>query len=210
MHAEDPDSSSPATGARLDGRVDGRRMRSAESRARVTEALYELVREGEVDPSAEQVARRAGVGLRTVFRLFRDKENLLEQIAEAIANRLAESARPPLKGETWRERLDDAIDRRTTMFEEILPYRRAGVVHAHRSQPIRARQAQFARAMRDQLEHALPADLRTDRELMEALDGALWVDVWVRLRVDQGQDAAAARAIFKRMARSLLADAAGA
>lgn len=180
-------------------------MRSAESRARVIAALYDLVREGEVDPSADQVARRAGVGLRTVFRLFRDKDSLLEQIAEAIAARLAEAVRKPLSGERWRERLEDALDRRAAVFEEILPYRRAGVVHAHRSQPIRTRQAQFARAMRDQLEQALPADRLGDRELVEALDAALWVDVWVRMRVEQGLDAAAARAIFDRLALSLIA-----
>jgi AcrR family transcriptional regulator len=63
-----------------DIRIDGRRLRTAESRRRVVAALLDCVRDGDFDPSAEVVASRAGVGLRTVFRLFTDKEGLFRQM----------------------------------------------------------------------------------------------------------------------------------
>ncbi|MBP6689360.1 MAG: hypothetical protein KA153_05180, partial [Hyphomonadaceae bacterium] len=49
--------------------VDGRRQRSDASRRKIAQAMLELLREGEPDPSADLVAERAGVGRRTVFRL---------------------------------------------------------------------------------------------------------------------------------------------
>ena len=56
--------------------IDGRRLRSQVSRAKIVEALMTLVEAGQVDPSAEEVAATAGVGLRSVFRHFKDMESL--------------------------------------------------------------------------------------------------------------------------------------
>ncbi|MFX8786073.1 hypothetical protein ABTM90_19835, partial [Acinetobacter baumannii] len=50
--------------------IDGRRQRGQNNRARIVKAVLELTREGTFTPSAEQVARRADVSLRTVFRHF--------------------------------------------------------------------------------------------------------------------------------------------
>ena len=55
---------------------DGRRLRSQDSRARIVAAMLDLIREGEIAPSAELVASRANVGLRTVFRHFKDMDSL--------------------------------------------------------------------------------------------------------------------------------------
>jgi len=61
--------------------TDGRRRRSADSRARIVAAMLELTRESALVPGAEQVALRAGVGLRTVFRHFQDMDSLYSEIA---------------------------------------------------------------------------------------------------------------------------------
>ena len=61
-------------------RTDGRRARGHVSRSRIVAAMIELVREGCVAPTAEQVALRADVGLRTVFRHFDDMESLYREI----------------------------------------------------------------------------------------------------------------------------------
>ncbi|MFM8818949.1 MAG: TetR/AcrR family transcriptional regulator, partial [Phenylobacterium sp.] len=55
---------------------DGRRRRGLDSRDRIIAAMLDLAREGEVAPGAERVAARAEVGLRTVFRHFRDMDSL--------------------------------------------------------------------------------------------------------------------------------------
>jgi len=63
---------------------DGRALRGARNRERIVEALLELVREGELLPTAEQVSQRAGVGTRTVFRHFDDMESLNSEVQAAI------------------------------------------------------------------------------------------------------------------------------
>ena len=45
--------------------TDGRLQRSERSRELIAEALYELMGEGDLGPSAQKVADRAGVGIRT-------------------------------------------------------------------------------------------------------------------------------------------------
>ena len=55
---------------------DGRTRRSERSREAIAAALYELVGEGNPEPTAQQVADRAGVGIRSVFRHFADIEAL--------------------------------------------------------------------------------------------------------------------------------------
>ncbi|MEO8374286.1 MAG: hypothetical protein ABI471_03615, partial [Sphingomonas bacterium] len=54
--------------------TDGRRRRSETSRDKIVEAMLAIVAEGQITPSAEQVALRAEVGLRSVFRHFKDME----------------------------------------------------------------------------------------------------------------------------------------
>ena len=56
--------------------VDGRRMRSKRSRAAIVEAALDLIREGTLVPTAQQISDRAGVGMRTFFRHFEDMEAL--------------------------------------------------------------------------------------------------------------------------------------
>ncbi len=64
--------------------VDGRLQRSERSREAIVQALYELVGEGSLLPTAEQVAERAGVGIRTVFRHFSDMEKLFSEMDARI------------------------------------------------------------------------------------------------------------------------------
>ena len=53
------------------GDDDGRKARRARSRLKIVHAFKDLVREGAAAPSATDVADKAGVGLRTVYRCFR-------------------------------------------------------------------------------------------------------------------------------------------
>ena len=92
--------------------TDGRRRRSLDSRARIVEAMLELARQTGSAPSAEQVAQRAGVGLRTVFRHFQDMESLYSEMVGPIEVELRAWAQRPFKGETWRERVMELIVRR--------------------------------------------------------------------------------------------------
>ena len=59
---------------------DGRVNRSVATRKKIVNAVTELVYEGFLSPTAEQVSQRANIGLRTVFRHFDDMNSLYSEI----------------------------------------------------------------------------------------------------------------------------------
>ena len=57
---------------------DGRRARRERNREAVLDALMELVKEGDDDPSVDDIAARAGVSYRSVYRYFDDRADLFD------------------------------------------------------------------------------------------------------------------------------------
>src|SRR5262245_8040613 len=98
------------------GSADGRVRRSEKSRAAIVTARFDLVGEGVVRPTAQQVAERAGVGIRSVFRHFDDMESLYA----AMNARLRAEVLPLLRDETvtgtLRTRALALVERRVRLF----------------------------------------------------------------------------------------------
>src|SRR5512147_1181801 len=98
---------------------DGRQRRSERSREAIVQALFELVGDGILQPTAQQVAEAAGVGIRSVFRHFADMESLFVE----MDGRLQAEAVPLLRGAPpdgdVEKRARDLVDRRVGFFEKI-------------------------------------------------------------------------------------------
>ncbi len=188
--------------------VDGRRLRSEVSRLRIVEAMIALVSEGLTMPPAESVAARAGVGLRTVFRLFEDMDGLYRGMQAVMTERLGGLLEGPIEASDWHEAINILIDRRAEAFEMMLPLQMAADSVRTRSAALRDGRLRLVRSQRDTLLAALPAAIQGDAELVEALDLALSFETWRRLRTDQGVDIARARAIMRRIATALVGDTA--
>ncbi|MBX3508869.1 MAG: hypothetical protein KF714_08785 [Parvibaculum sp.] len=184
---------------------DGRRLRSAASRLRIVEAMRDLIREGNVSPRAEEVATRANVGLRTVFRHFDDMESLYREIgalAMVEAEPLLDLTEP---SGTAEERFLTMLERRSRLFERIMPFRIAADANAHRSPYLVEDRDRMNAGLRDLLRNALPASLRKDRTLVDALDAVLSFDMWRRLRMDQNLSVPQAKRTIEAMGLALLA-----
>ena len=175
---------------------DGRRRRSLDSRARIVAAMLELTKEGEIAPSAEQVAARAGVGLRTVFRHFDDMESLYSEMSAAIEAELEAVVQRPFVGATWRERLSELIERRTFAFEKITPFKNAADVHRHDSEFLAGAHERLVAALRVILRGVLPTEMARDALKFEALDMMMSFEAWRRLRADQGLSVRRAREVL--------------
>lgn len=184
---------------------DGRRLRSAASRRRIVEAMRDLVREGAVSPRAEEVAARADVGLRSVFRHFDDMESLYREISELIFAEVTPMLRLPPPAGTVDEIIDEMIDRRTKLFERIMPFRTAADANAYRSTFLAEDRSNMNAQFRDIMRSSLPADIRKDRTLLEALDATLSFDFWRRLRIDQNLSVAQGKRVVEATASALLA-----
>ena len=183
--------------------TDGRRRRSLDSRARIVSAMLQLTRETAVVPSAEQVAARAGVGLRTVFRHFQDMDSLYSEIARPFEAELRAWSQRPFKGATWQERVLELIARRSAAFEIVAPFRRASDALRHNSAVLQAEHATLTTILRAILRGLIPKGA-VDSATFEALDLLLGYEAWSRLRREQGLSPAQARKTLQVAVRALI------
>lgn len=183
---------------------DGRRRRSQDSRARIVAAMLELVREGDPSPSAELVATRADVGLRTVFRHFKDLESLYREMSAVIEAELMSLVHTPFKGVTWRERVLELVERRGWAYEKVGPFKRASEAHRHHSPALALDNAKMVEISREILRRQLPPELAGDRIRFEAIDLLLSFDAWNRLRRDQDLPPKRATEVLQAMIDALL------
>ena len=105
---------------------DGRRLRSLTSQNIIVDAMIILVQRGILEPTAQQVADEAGIGIRTVFRQVQDKENLFSKMDEKVRADLQEildrAAHPQGNLE---ERIEGLIKLEAEIFEKNLQFLRA-------------------------------------------------------------------------------------
>src|SRR5580700_11822201 len=73
------------TAAKTAQEADGRKHRSQKSQVRIVNAMLELVADGNLEPSADQIADIAKVGRRSVFRHFSDMDTLYREMSCSIA-----------------------------------------------------------------------------------------------------------------------------
>jgi AcrR family transcriptional regulator len=164
---------------------DGRINRSVVTRRKIVDALKELVYEGILTPTAEQVAKRAKIGLRTVFRHFDDLNSLYSEINEDLESLLLPAIHVRLIGNSWQERLMHSLELRAGLYDQIAAMYLAAQVHRHQSTVVTARLAHDVARMREISRHILPLVVQQNTAVFEALDLMMSLDAWVRLRRDQ-------------------------
>ena len=189
--------------------LDGRKQRSQQSQRRIVEAMLELVAAGNISPSAEQVATRAGVGLRSVFRHFKDMDGLYGEMQQVLAARLENVARQPFVAANWPGQMLELVGRRAAAFETMAPFLRAAQAHRHRSEVLRAGHARFAATLRRILVERLAGGQVRDKRLVETVDLLLSFEAWQRLRDTQKLSAAEAKAVLADAVRAVLGIAGG-
>jgi AcrR family transcriptional regulator len=182
---------------------DGRVRRGARSREAIVNALYGLLAEGSIQPTAEQVADRAGVQVRTVFRHFSDMESLHVE----LTNRLRDELQPiidstPLEGGA-RERMQELVRRRSMVFERLAPFKRSANTVRWRYDYLQGDHETFIRRLRNQL-HAVFPELNSNSAAAAAIELVTSFEAWERLRVDQRLGLDRARAVVEHAAIVLL------
>src|SRR3954470_725152 len=115
------------------------RRDSRRNRKRVLEAARRCMARKGLDAQMEEIARAAGVGVGTVYRHFPTKDDLVEALAMARFERLAELARQALQTEDpWRAfedfmRASARIQSDDRALSEVLTSRPETMSHAAES-----------------------------------------------------------------------------
>jgi AcrR family transcriptional regulator len=107
---------------------DGRRERSARTHTAIVASLIDLIEEGSVSPTAGQIAKRAGVAVRSIRQHFPSREDLFVAAVDEHARRVGPlkayvDARTPLG-----ERVDAFAEARAKELEFCAPVRRAALL----------------------------------------------------------------------------------
>jgi len=183
---------------------DGRVRRGVRSREAIVAALMDLVGSGVLQPTVQQVAERAGVGVRSVFRHFSEMETL----HRAMDARLEGEARPllttPDRSGTAAQRTANLARARAAFFERIAPYKRSGNLVRWRSGFLQGRHLNLQRELRADLLRWLPELSGAPATVVEAVDLATSFEAWERLRFDRQLSVKSATAVLETTIAALL------
>jgi TetR/AcrR family transcriptional regulator, regulator of autoinduction and epiphytic fitness len=188
--------------------TDGRLLRGERTRVRVIESLLELVAEGELCPTAQQVADRANVALRTIYHHFDDAEGLRRTALDFQLQRRVEllgAVDPALPLSDRIQAVSRAIRQ---LFEAITPIRRTSLIDDQLSSEESARIAQMRKARRHFIEEAFAPELDSlgsqRAATLDAIDVASSWPKWHYSRANLGQTPLAAERLLAFNLRSIL------
>jgi AcrR family transcriptional regulator len=174
--------------------LDGRRLRREQNRDAVIDALLALLHEGSYEPGTADIAARAGLSLRSLFRYFDDVDCLYQ----AAATRHAMLVLPLIElsidpDEPAVDKIRAVVRARVLLFEQIGPAARALRAYARRHGPLAAEQARNRAFLRGQLAAVFAPELAAcGGALLAAIDVLCSFDSYELLRHDQGFSSAQA------------------
>lgn len=171
--------------------------------------MLDLFDEGQVDPTAQQVADRAGVSLRTVFHHFQSMEAVFAECWRLQSQRQWSEDRLPVVSPDGAlgDRLRATVEARCDLFERVAGPRRAAVRRATASPILAKGLAESSALLRRLLADTFAAELARDDQpevLLDALDTACSFEAWDRLRRDVGRSPEAVVEILFRTTSALL------
>ncbi|NQX94223.1 MAG: TetR/AcrR family transcriptional regulator [Erythrobacter sp.] len=187
--------------------TDGRRERSLASRRKILEAMVDLVAAGDPNPSAAAVAEKAGVGLRSVFRHFEDKDAILREIDDLLVAVYQPILSVPYEADDWRSQLDELIERRCQVNEAVVIFRLSSILARYRSPFVVEKSREIHAGEKRMLDEILPASLQTSTPLGVSIMVATSFDTWRYLRQDVEMSAPDTAEAIKGMVSDILARA---
>jgi AcrR family transcriptional regulator len=153
---------------------DGRRQRTERGRAAVTEAMIDLMFEGYLPPTAEQLSERAGVSVASVYRYFDGLDDLRQAATTLYFSRYTDLfdiegfAEGPLA-----ERVANLVDSRLRLYATSEPMGRLIRIRQHEHESARVWLAQLRATYADQIRHHFDTQLQqlgpTDRAQLVAM-----------------------------------------
>ena len=198
-----PDTTAAASGVPR----DGRRARRHRSRDLAVDALLDLLGEGVTRPTAQQVAERSGVSLRSIFRIFDDVDTLHSEAAARQLERARHLFVELKDTGSMLQRIDAVVELHDRLYRSVAPVRRAAIRAAPESAALRD-QLTIARAwLRAEIERVFATELGARDDGGATLAGVelvLTFEAWDQLASAQELSGPARRAATTRLLSALL------
>ncbi|MEM6300525.1 MAG: helix-turn-helix domain-containing protein [Pseudomonadota bacterium] len=186
------------------GKIDGRRLRSARSRQAILTAAVELVEEGSLVPTAQQIAERAGVGIRSFFRHFEEMESLFEALDLHLRDTYEAHFAHQFRCGTLEERIAGAVQAHADGYEKCRNLMLSAQALRWKSKVVRQNYARSQRLLRQELELWLPEIIEFPKDARETIDAVASFDMWHRLREHQRLSKKASNQLIESLLRDLV------
>jgi TetR/AcrR family transcriptional regulator of autoinduction and epiphytic fitness len=194
----------PATSPRPGTRVDGRTARSERTRNAIVEAHVALILGGDLRPTADRIAKQAGVSLRALWSHFADMEALFTASGERILRLRDESHEPIPTDLPLKARIDAYCHQRARLLEQVAPAAKASSLKEPFSPALQSYRRSHTERVRTELRELFAPEIGDDEALLAALTAVSMWPTWGTLRDAMGMDPEAARAVLTRAITALL------
>jgi TetR/AcrR family transcriptional regulator of autoinduction and epiphytic fitness len=189
-------------------RVDGRTLRAERTRRAIVDAHLALLEEGDLKPTAERIAERAGVSLRALWTNFKDMERLFAAAGARLMERQLAEHRPVPQDLPLPQRIEAYCEQRARLLELIAPAARAARLREPFSAALRHNRTWYVTNAREELEKLFADELDGIGDAREGSLHALTVATtfasWSMLRDELHLDVEAATAVLRRAVTALL------
>jgi len=185
---------------------DGRRQRSQRSRQKILEAMWSLLLEGDMDPSAVDIAERAGVGLRSVFRHFEDMETIHRELILMAEAKYTPIMMRPFKAQDWKGQIIELVSRTVDLWDPLLVPHTAGETRRFKSNAFMDDYKRSRTMELSSIKAVLPKDIPDYETILFSLDAILCFSNIRRLREDRNLSLKKTKSIMTHMVKAIIKD----
>jgi TetR/AcrR family transcriptional regulator of autoinduction and epiphytic fitness len=190
-------------------KADGRRQRSVNTQATIVDAMMILIKKGILEPTAQQVADEAGLGIRTVFRIVKDKETLFSRMDEKVreSNQMLYQASP---SGSLKDRIEGLMQIESKGYEVNIEFIKATLANKWKYKTLEENYKKNQLLLKKLMFTWLPEISQLDSNLQEFLTAINSPNFWIELRENQTLSVEKAKKIkeaeFKKVLGSLRQD----
>ncbi|MEV0897672.1 TetR/AcrR family transcriptional regulator [Actinoplanes sp. NPDC049802] len=185
-------------------RVDGRTARSERTRNAIIDAHLRLIGEGDMRPTADRVAKLAGVSLRALWSHFADMEALMTASGQRVLEQRDASYRPIPADLPLAERIEAFSEQRARLLEEIGPAARASALKEPFSAGLQRYRKLHTARVRDELTATFAREIGNDEDLLNALTAVSLWPTWASWREGMELSVESARSALARTVSALI------
>ena len=185
-------------------RVDGRTARSVRTRNAIVDAHVSLITGDDLRPTADKIAKLAGVSLRALWSHFADMEALFTASAQRILDKRDASFVPIPPELPLTERIERFSKQRSRMNDAIGPAARASALKEPFSPALQHYRQLHVERVRDEVRALFAVELGDDEVMLDAITAVSTFNTWETLRKPMNMSAEKARATLTRAITALL------
>lgn len=187
-----------------DDKTDGRLLRSERSRKLIIQSMVDLVDEGFLVPTAQQVAQRADVGIRSVFRHFDDMDDIFETANEMIFENVKSLFTGGDRTGVLEKRILHATEQLASGYAVTKNFILSGKIRMWNTPVVRKNYLLNQKRLQKELENWIPEILQLDPLAQQNAYAVGSFDYWHRLQeIQELQDRDCVLAISQQLKKIL-------